>query len=92
MALFTTIVRQMATRNRTRAAEGGREETKDLTEIDCYATNVSNKKRSDEELMILNTVRSGSAWNKAIAYNAGQVEDNLCQLCGEKIKTTEHLI
>ena len=86
------VARQMATRNRTRAAEGGRGETKDLTEIDGYATNASSNIRSDEELMILNTVRSGSAWNKAIAYNAGQVEDNLCQLCVEKTETTEHLI
>ena len=78
------IVRQMATRNRTRAAEGGREETKDLQEIDAYATNASNKNRSDEDLMILNTVRSGSAWNKVVAYHAGQVEDKMCQLCEGK--------
>ena len=36
------------------------------------------------DLLILNVTRTGSCWNRAAAYWAGQCDDQLCPLCKEK--------
>ena len=38
---------------------------------------------SEEDLLILNVHRIGPAWNRAVAFRAGQCDDQLCTLCGE---------
>ncbi len=74
----------MAARNRTARKEDSREECIDLREIDREATNVKIKGATDEDMMILNVERSGSTWTKTAAYEAGQTETDLCDICGKK--------
>ena len=55
-----------------------------LYEIDKEATKGKTKDMSDEDLLILNMMRTGSAWNRAAAYWAGQNDNQECLLCGKK--------
>ena len=83
-------VQQMAARNRTARKEDSREECKDLKEIDREATNVRIQNITDEDMMILNVERTGSTWTKKAAHEAGQSENDLCDLCGRK-EGADHL-
>ena len=55
-----------------------------LMEIDREATFADTKKLSEEYLLVLDTLRNGSAWNRTVAYWAGQCDDQRCKLCMEK--------
>ena len=77
-------IQQMAARNRTARKEDSREECRNLREIDREATNSKNKGLTEEDMMILNVERTGSAWTKKAAYEAGQALNDLCELCGYK--------
>ena len=61
-----------------------RDETVDLMEIDREGTMADTKKLSEEDLMILDVRRTGSAWNRSAAYWSGQLDDQRCPLCMEK--------
>ena len=75
------LVRNMCTRNRTRAAEGSRQETVGLAEIDDFATKGDTHKMDDESRFKLDITRTGSAWNRSAAFWSGQAPDKICQLC-----------
>ena len=34
----------------------------------------------EEDLLMLNVVRTGSTWTKTSAYWAGQVDDQMCEI------------
>ena len=61
------MVMQMRTRIRTRSEEGCRQETEGLVEIDKIATQGSTKNLNEEDKMILDIVRTVSAWNRTAA-------------------------
>ena len=63
---------------------GTREEAVDLIEIDKEATMADTRKLSEKDLLILDVLRTGSAWNRTAAYWAGQCDDQRCLLCNEK--------
>ena len=69
---ITPMVRSAATRNRTRRAEGTRDECENLFEIDELATKAKTKKMERADLMILDMERTCSTWNQTTAYKAGQ--------------------
>jgi hypothetical protein len=83
---ITPMIRSAATRNRTKRAEGTRDECVGLTEIDEHATRGKTKKLERNDLMILNMERTCSTWNKTAAYHAGQSETKACELCGKDEK------
>ena len=85
------LVRQMCTRNRTKAACGQRTEAKGLTEIDYTATEGDTKGMTEEDRHTLGVVRTGSAWNRVAAYWAGQSSTKLWQLCGLQEEGPTHI-
>ena len=87
---LSPLVRQMLARNRTTRASGTRRECEDMKEIDSYATTAASKKLDEDDLMILDIVRTGSSWTKIAAYKTGKAEDELCELCGEQREESDH--
>ena len=84
------LVRQMAARNRTARAYGTRRECEFLDEIDEYATQGATKTMEPEDRIVLDVVRTGSAWTRATAFWAGQCDDQLCQICGDTKEESDH--
>ena len=78
------MIATMATRNRTRAAANTRKECEDLHEIDKEATKGNDKKWESDGLTSLSMARTGVAWDRNIAFWAGQCDDQDCKQCGEK--------
>ena len=62
------ILRQAAARNRTIAAEGMRNDTEGLREIDKHATQGDCKDLSTEDLATLNIIRTASTWTQATTF------------------------
>ena len=86
----------MAARNRTAAAEGRRQETQGLKEIDNYATNAKHKNEVEKEDKVgLRMVQSGSSWTKEKTAKTGRVDetfcDDLCELCRKEKETSDHV-
>ena len=75
------LVGEMCTKNRTTVANGKREETVDLEEIDKIATRGKTNDLDEADRQILDIVRTGSSWNRVAAYWSGQAEDKQCVLC-----------
>ena len=84
---MTPMVRSAAARNRTRRAEGTREECTGLYEIEEHATRGKTKRMKTIDLMILDMERACSTWNRTAAYKAGQSQSTNCELCGRQEKT-----
>ena len=87
------LTSRMAARNRTRRAEGTRLETRNLIEVDTYATNAKQKVevKEDEDKLILKMMQTGSSWSKAVTQKTGTCEDNICDLCEEAKETSGHI-
>ena len=86
----------MAARNRTAAAEGRRQETQGLKEIDNYATNATHKNEGEKEDKVgLRMVQSGSSWTKETTAKTGRgdelIGDDLCDLCRKEKETSDHI-
>ena len=73
-------------------AEHQRHEASDLVEIDAYATSGKTKEIIEDDLMMLNLVRTGSLWAKSTAYWTGKVDELTCSVCNEEEETAEHII
>ena len=86
------LIQQMCTRNRTRMAEHERHEARDFVEIDAYATSGKTKEIKEDDLMMLNLVRTGSLWTKNTTYWTGKVDDMTCSVCNDEEETAEHII
>lgn len=84
------IIRQLAARNRTMRASVDREETMGLEEIDREVP-ATDKKDERSKLSNLIVHRTGSTWNRAGAFCAGQCDDQQCTLCGEK-EAYDHIL
>lgn len=80
--------RQMCGKNRTRAAEGTRDETIGLKEIDMEVNDL--RKMNNEDRFIADITRTGPTWARTAAYWAGQAEDNTCQICGLQDEDSWH--
>ena len=85
---LSPMTRQMCGRNRTRAAEGMRDETIGLKEIDMEVNDLG--KMGNEDNMIADITRTGATWTRSAAYWAGQAEDKTCQLCGQHDEDSWH--
>ena len=86
------LIQQMCTRNRTRMAGNQRHEARDLVEIDAYATSGDTKEINEDDLMMLNLVRTGSLWTKSTECWTGKVDELTCSVCNEEEETAEHII
>ena len=89
-ALFQHLapaVRQIASRNRTARGESSRLENEGLKEIDKEATTEGYKQMDQNDLMILDTTRTGCVWTRDKAFKAGQIDDPVRTLCGRRSKT-----
>ena len=82
--MVTPLVGRMAARNRTKRAEDRRFETKGLTEIDTFATNVKHAEGVNDEngKVILRVMQAGSSWTKQLTNKTGRSEEDQCTLCG----------
>ena len=84
------IVRSMCMGNRTRAAMGNRDETKELREIEMEVLNDYTKQMKDTDRAALDLVRTGSTWHKTAAFWAGHCDSRLCELCGQEDERSDH--
>ena len=95
--LVIPLTTRMAARNRTRRAEGGREETCGLIEIDTYATNANhwNEVEKEEEKLVMEMMMTGSNWTKHVAATTGrrdvECDDSFCELCKKTKETSDHV-
>ena len=80
----------MLARNRTIRTCDTRRDCEGIDEIDSYATTAANKKLDGDDLMILDTVRTGSSWTKVAAYKTGKTDDEACDLCGDPREESDH--
>ena len=64
------------------AAEGLRDETVGLFDIDEYATKAACRKIVDGDRALLDVVRTGASWGGRAGFWAGQKDTNMCKLCG----------
>lgn len=89
---LATLVRQLATINRTRRADDERMETTGLEEIDGYARDAEHKDTGGRGRRgILNILRAGSTWTRTAAYWSGIKDDNICQRCMVAVGKTDHI-
>ena len=90
---LATLVRQIASTNRTRRADDERMETKDPEDIDRYVTHGEHKDKTNDndEKLTLKFLRTGSTWTRTAAYWSGKVDDDICQLCVVAEETADHL-
>lgn len=86
------LVEQMATRDRTSRAEGTRNETNELNEIDTYATEANNwnEVKDGSEKVGLRIVLTGSSWTQAATFWTGKADDQICKLCMKEKETSDH--
>ena len=61
-----------------------------LKEIDADVMKGATKQMSEEDLLVLDMVRTGSSPTKVAAYKAGQAASPLCILCGKHNEDTDH--
>ena len=93
--LVSPLITRFAARNRTRRAEGLRDETVGLFEIDTYATHAKHEDEVPEEKrIVLRLMQSGSNWTKSVTAKTGRTDEEVadvnCDLCGLK-ETSDHI-
>ena len=94
--MMSPLLLRSAVRNRTRRAEGTREENVGLEEIDVYATNAKHKEEApQEQKLVLRLMQSGSNWTKAVTARTGRrdtvMHDHYCDLCKTMREGTDHI-
>ena len=94
--LLNPLITKFAARNRTRRAEGSREEAAGLIGIDSYATNAKHKDQvPDDKLIVLRLMQTGSNWTKAVTAKTGRTDeataDDRCDLCKAMRESSDHI-
>lgn len=84
------LIREHCMRNRTRFAQGSRNETVDLFEIDTEATTAGDKQRDEDKQRLVTLVRTGAQRTREAAFWAGHSDAKTCSLCGAMGEGSDH--
>ena len=87
-----SIILQVHSRARTKAAEGTRCHNCELHEIDSMATCASSQKFTASEISYLHTIQTMSDWSKHELSLIGMKTNSTCDLCGMIHEDTLDLI